>query len=679
MFQGSVSILFFSFCTSRFFETFQVLLRQTIRLENPMRPIAPLPTLLPLLALLAATEGVAAPAAHFDWSVPARFAVPGLEDPATPYEVYVDGPLHPPSWPVDFDACASGTGIVEYRWAIDGIPVGNESQCDAFSWAFPAEGQYAVSLTVVDGASAEASRTKTVRVEDLLIFGLGDSYGSGEGAPDEPLPPEAISLANARQTAVDAAQASRDAAWSEYLDALSEYQTTQAQLNAVVAALNRYEDAKEDFADNCPLPVIPCGQATAELAAASGALVLELGRAGLGALDIDQPTSILSAVANLRTLATAALNLAQTSWSAAQAALAAAQDELADARAELQAGWQNRSCHRSSLAAQVQAARLLEERDPRTSVTFVHLACSGATIGTGIVGPYAGIEPGAADHPPQLDVVAELALLDAGQPELGVHRPVDGILLSIGGNDVNFAGIIEKCITFADCPDAPTVDAVALAARSAYCSAAPLWSRSECFDSLAPPDFDAGLGAEALFLDGLGQLPGSYGETHALLAAAGLGDVPVHLTQYPDITRDENGDICGWQAGDDLATRQSNLLGISPDEMTWAAEEVSVPLSDTMALTADTLGWNFVAGAADRFRTHGYCSEQSWIVRLQESFFVQGQPWGMVHPNAPGYAEWADVIATAVPEPGGGLGAAAGAALAALAGARRSSRRSARL
>ena len=637
-----------------------------------MRPIALLPTLLPLLTLLTATEGSAAPAASFDWSVPARFAVPGLEDPATPYEVYVDGPLHPASWPVDFDACASGAGIVEYRWAIDGIPVGNESQCDAFSWSFPAEGHYAVSLTVVDGESAEATRTQSVRVEDLLIFGLGDSYGSGEGAPDEPLPPDAISLANARQAAVDAAQASRDAAWSEYLAALSEYQTTQAQLNAVVAALNRYENAKKAVADNCPLPAGACLSAGAELTAAIAALGLELGRAGLGALDIDQPTSIRDAIADLRALANAALSLAQTSWSAAQAALAAAQDELSDARAELQAGWQNRSCHRSSLAAQVQAARLLEERDPRTSVTFVHLACSGATIGTGIIGPYAGIEPGAADHPPQLDVVAELALLDPGQPELGVHRPVDGILLSIGGNDVNFAGIIEKCITYADCPDAPVLDAAALAARTAYCAAAPLWSSSECLDFLAPADPDPGLGAEALFLDGLGQLPGSYGETHALLAAVGLGDVPVHLTQYPDITRDENGDICGWQPGDDLATRQSNLLGISPDEMTWAAEQVSVPLSDTMALTAETLGWNFVAGAADRFRTHGYCSEQSWIVRLQESFFLQGQPWGMVHPNEPGYAAWADVIATAVPEPGAGLGSAGAClALVGLARARR--------
>jgi hypothetical protein len=139
-------------------------------------------------------------------------------------------------------------------------------------------------------------------------------------------------------------------------------------------------------------------------------------------------------------------------------------------------------------------------REP--SVTFVHLACSGATIWEGILGPYAGIEEVAPAHPPQLEVVGELAAVDPAHVELGLHRPVDAIVLSIGGNDVNFAGIIEKCITYADCPDAPVIDSTALAARTAYCSAAPLWSRSECFAELAPPDLESGIDAEELFLTG---------------------------------------------------------------------------------------------------------------------------------------------------------------------------------
>jgi hypothetical protein len=96
-----------------------------------------------------------------------------------------------------------------------------------------------------------------------------------------------------------------------------------------------------------------------------------------------------------------------------------------------------------------------------------------------------------------------------------------------------------------------------------------------------------------------------------------------------------------------------------------------------MEMTAGALGWAFVAGAAERFRTHGYCAQQPWVVRVQESFGIQGQPWGVAHPNAEGHAAWAEEIAAAVPEPAaGGCAAAALAALATLAARRgRGSRR----
>jgi hypothetical protein len=642
---------------------------------------------IPLIAtalLAIAPLASAAPQASFDWSAPARFLVPALGDDASPYEVYAES-LHPESWPIDFDACASGEDVVEYRWTIEGTPAGSESQCDGFSWSFPAEGPYGVSLTVVDGEGAEATTHRTVVVQDLLLFGLGDSYGSGEGAPDEPVPEEAITLANAAQAALDAAQAARDAARAAYLAELSQYQITVAQLDAVLAALVRYQNAKAAVAANCPLPVIACGQATAELTAATAALLLELGRAGLAGLDIDRPATILDAVADLRALADAALGLAQASWNAAEAALAAAQDELAAARAQLVAGWQSRSCHRTAQAAQVQAARLLEERDPRTSVTFVHLACSGATIPKGILGPYVGIEPIAPRIRRSSTSWRRWPPSIPRSRRSGLRRPVDGILLSIGGNDVNFAGIIEKCITYASCPDAPVLDATALAARTAYCSSAPPWARADCFAELAPPDFDTGLDAETLFREGvpdtnngvpglpdnngLDNLSARYAVLHQRLGDAGLADAPVYLTQYPDITRDENGDLCGWQILDDLATRQRNLLGITPDEMGWAAQEVAPVLSDVMEMSAGSLDWRFVAGAAADFGRHGYCSLDNWIVRLQESFAIQAQPWGVVHPNEAGHAAWAQRIAAAVavPEPGAGAGAAALAALALLA------------
>ncbi|MGN6696388.1 MAG: hypothetical protein ACTHN0_19575, partial [Aquihabitans sp.] len=57
--------------------------------------------------------------------------------------------------------------------------------------------------------------------------------------------------------------------------------------------------------------------------------------------------------------------------------------------------WQNKQCHRTSLAGPAQAALRMERRDPHSSVTFVHLACSGASITTGLLGDYDGQDPSA--------------------------------------------------------------------------------------------------------------------------------------------------------------------------------------------------------------------------------------------------------------------------------------------
>lgn len=76
--------------------------------------------------------------------------------------------------------------------------------------------------------------------------------------------------------------------------------------------------------------------------------------------------------------------------------------------------WVDKRCHRSATAGPAEAARRLEASDPKTSVTFLSFACSGATIdtmwgtdavdpykppepgaptNTGILGPYSGVEP----------------------------------------------------------------------------------------------------------------------------------------------------------------------------------------------------------------------------------------------------------------------------------------------
>ena len=92
----------------------------------------------------------------------------------------------------------------------------------------------------------------------------------------------------------------------------------------------------------------------------------------------------------------------------------------------------------------VQAALSLEREDPHSTVTFVSLACSGATIEEGLLGRQVN-RP--SDRPSQVDALTGLlcppAATCAGPDE---QRRVDALVISIGGNDIGFSDIVKACI-----------------------------------------------------------------------------------------------------------------------------------------------------------------------------------------------------------------------------------------
>ena len=52
-------------------------------------------------------------------------------------------------------------------------------------------------------------------------------------------------------------------------------------------------------------------------------------------------------------------------------------------------------------------------------------------------------------------------------------------------------------------------------------------------------------------------------------------------------------------------------------------------------------GWTLVDGIYEGFARHGYCADENYLVRLQESFLRQGNKEGTVHPNVQGHAVYA--------------------------------------
>jgi len=93
-------------------------------------------------------------------------------------------------------------------------------------------------------------------------------------------------------------------------------------------------------------------------------------------------------------------------------------------------------CTRSGRSGQARAALEMERRDPKTSVTFIHLACGGARADAGLLGAH-------NNQPPQL-----LELHEILPPGLAV----DYVSFTIGGNDVHFSDVIGQLIHEPDAP-----------------------------------------------------------------------------------------------------------------------------------------------------------------------------------------------------------------------------------
>lgn len=260
--------------------------------------------------------------------------------------------------------------------------------------------------------------------------------------------------------------------------------------------------------------------------------------------------------------------------------------------------WQHVPCHRSARAAPAKAARQIEELDDHSSVTFVHLACSGATIQQGLLGSYDGVlaEPLTQPQTAQVKVLNRLAR----------QRKVDAVLLSVGANDVYFGAIVR------------------------YCAVHP---SSDCFKerlSKTEPRTINDSVAKALetLRDGYDELDGEFDKR--------IERPRVHIVDYFDPTHDARGKTC------------KRILGfVTASELESAQSRVLEPLNRAVASAADRHGWTALTGTAERFRMHGYCAgRQAWVTTLSGSAArsggaVKSHLLGTLHPNESGQ----DVIA----------------------------------
>ena len=314
---------------------------------------------------------------------------------------------------------------------------------------------------------------------------------------------------------------------------------------------------------------------------------------------------------------------------------------------------------------QVRAAQMIEDADPHTSVSFVHVACSGGRIYEALLEPYDGIEPDGTPAMPQIARVAELA----------EGHEIDALFVSIGGNDINFSTVVKACVLGTDCHlGSPTIDSLLESTASWACGFLGSYEE-DCKSYLDPEAIDVDLldartifetgsksryavvveGEEPVDImrDGLDDLPDNYDALgEAIRETLEMDPGRVFLTEIPDVTRDEFGDLCAWPTElpgyqETLRIAAQQVPGITEAEMEWASNFVLTELRAAMRESAERNGWQFVDTVDARFASHGYCSDVPWLIRLQNTFAFQGDSNGALHPNPAGYGAYADAIVEA--------------------------------
>jgi hypothetical protein len=118
--------------------------------------------------------------------------------------------------------------------------------------------------------------------------------------------------------------------------------------------------------------------------------------------------------------------------------------------------WFNSACHRSLYSYQTRTALALAVRYPHLAVTYLPLACTGASIPDGMLGTLRGREcpPSKAASGCSITVNAQVAELREALTAAQRRQPdrkLDLVLLSIGANDIYFSGLVTDVIV-----DTPT-------------------------------------------------------------------------------------------------------------------------------------------------------------------------------------------------------------------------------
>ena len=114
------------------------------------------------------------------------------------------------------------------------------------------------------------------------------------------------------------------------------------------------------------------------------------------------------------------------------------------------AGWIFNPCHRSLYSYQARIALMLALQNPKISVTYLPLGCTGATIAEGLLDSQASrerpVRRGFKIGPVVEGQINQLQQYLLVTPQRGPFRPIDLLLLTVGANDIGFSELVANVI-----------------------------------------------------------------------------------------------------------------------------------------------------------------------------------------------------------------------------------------
>jgi hypothetical protein len=299
-----------------------------------------------------------------------------------------------------------------------------------------------------------------------------------------------------------------------------------------------------------------------------------------------------------------------------------------------------RRCHRSPRATAPRAVRLLAAEFPDIDFTFRSFACSGARIDEGPIGTYEGAQPIDQDNRVPSQISQANAYLD--DPPPGTAKRIDALVMNIGGNNLGFGNIIQRCLNL---PPYQVLEP---------CSPANVSQNGiGNDDTLRVLQTGQGSG-EPEQVTGLDDLPDLYAELNKKINR--LPDTTGKLAVKPGkiyLTTPTNP--VGGTLGGCLTGQYDYEKSLRADEHAWLRDTVFPTLVNAMLDAADANEWEpVVLGPAAP--ANGMCSPTNRLFnRNRDALRHQGATvasvaslgvsHGIGHPTSAGYAAMAPILA----------------------------------